>query len=107
MTDEIGQKLTTIRAALATGGLGAPRLRGVDGFAWATGGASNVVQEHPWDAPAERERFVAVEAGGEVASDRPRGGERSRWTGGAAPRSGSARRARGRRNRVRGSERAP
>jgi len=117
MTEEIGQKLATIRATLATSSLGAVRLRGVDWFAWATGGASNVVnltteagvaevlvtardawiltdaieaprmraeeapapfrvQEHPWDTPVARERFVAIEAGGEVGSDRPRGGER-------------------------------
>jgi Xaa-Pro aminopeptidase len=117
-TAEIEQKLALLRGVLTTGGLGALRLRGVDWFAWATGGGSNVVnltaesgvaevlvtrtgawvltdaieverlrheevpasytlQSDPWAEPARRERFVAVEASGEVASDRPRGGERA------------------------------
>ncbi len=117
MTAEIEGKLRELRASLAPAGLGAIRLRGVDWFAWATGGGSSVVnlaaetgvaeilvteggawvltdpieaarlrdeevpstytiQVDPWAEPALRDRFVAVEASGEVASDRPRGGER-------------------------------
>ncbi|MDP2315794.1 MAG: M24 family metallopeptidase [Pseudomonadota bacterium] len=117
MTHEIDEKLRTMRAALTAGGLGALRLRGVDWFAWATGGGSSVVnlaaevgvaevlvtsrgawvltdpieaprlrdeelrpgftvQVDPWAEPVRRDQFVAVEASGEVASDRPHGGER-------------------------------
>src|SRR4051794_17091336 len=45
MTDggELTTKLATIRAALAEAGAVAARLRGVDWFAWATCGGSNVV----------------------------------------------------------------
>ena len=40
---ELQTKLATVRAALERHGLGAVRLRGVDWFAWATCGGSNVV----------------------------------------------------------------
>lgn len=40
---ELEMKLGTIRAALAATGLAAVRLRGVDWFAWATGGGSSAV----------------------------------------------------------------
>lgn len=41
--EELQTKLTTIRAALDAHALAGVRLRGVDWFAWATGGGSNVV----------------------------------------------------------------
>jgi Xaa-Pro aminopeptidase len=40
---ELSAKLATVRASLEQHGLGAVRLRGVDWFAWATCGGSNVV----------------------------------------------------------------
>ncbi len=41
--DELSRKLTLLRSQIAEHGLGAIRLRGVDWFAWATCGGSNVV----------------------------------------------------------------
>src|SRR4051794_38746478 len=43
ISDELTTKLATIRAALVETGAVAARLRGVDWFAWATCGGSNVV----------------------------------------------------------------
>ena len=43
ISGELSAKLATIRAALASAGAAAVRLRGVDWFAWATCGGSNVV----------------------------------------------------------------
>jgi Xaa-Pro aminopeptidase len=41
--DELAEKFATVRRVLAAEGLVAARLRGVDWFAWATGGGSSVV----------------------------------------------------------------
>src|SRR5262245_58223780 len=43
ISDELATKLATIRAALEKVNASAVRLRGVDWFAWATCGGSNVV----------------------------------------------------------------
>jgi Xaa-Pro aminopeptidase len=43
VSSEVSRKIALLRETLVAGGLGAVRLRGVDAFAWLTGGASNVV----------------------------------------------------------------
>ena len=116
---ELRTKLVAVREVLEANGLGGIRLRGVDGFAWATCGGSSVVllaaeegvaevlvtpddawvltdvierdrlvaEELPrglrmaafaWQFPEQREGFVQSQLGGRpLASDRPRGTERS------------------------------
>jgi len=114
---ELSRKLSTVRRLMSAHGLGAVRLRGVDWFAWATCGGSNVVflaaetgvaevlitpegawvltdvieearlgEEEvppglsvvacPWTERTLQDAFVEERRGpGEVASDRPSGGE--------------------------------